>query len=492
MNTHRATLLLVAALSTTSACKRRPTQTQNNQGATDPSANGQAANGAPSNGANAPTGPTISGQTQGESSVRSVPPTPATGCPAQLANGALGPGTVHNATINTNETWTLEGSPHRFPDGAVIAANTTVTVAPCAVVLVGSDHMFQIEAGGAIMAVGDAAHPIRFGSDKNDPQAGDWDNIHFDEQARRSSRLAFVTIEHGGSDTGADVPSCLHNYLAGLDLQHVTIRACRGYGVFMQDNGTFSDTSTQLVVREGVVSGASQAGAVHFSNPNSVRTLPEGTYSGNEVSEVFVRSGTVTSTGTWRNPGVRYRVADDAELRVEGPASPVLTIAPGTTIAFGSSANFTIGWDGDGALTADGGSEASRITFTAAAAEPNPGAWEGVFIGERAIRSRTKLAWVTISYAAGDSGYDNACPPSEQDNDAALYLTAPLSADAVSHVKFTNLPENTAAIGRTWAAGPTTSFATPALGNDFAQSGNQCRQTPLRTAEGCADNARCD
>ncbi len=38
---------------------------------------------------------------------------------------------------------------------------------------------------------------------------------------------------------------------------------------------------------------------------------------------------------TWRNLGVPYHVADNADVRVDGPAAPVLTVAPGVTIRFG-------------------------------------------------------------------------------------------------------------------------------------------------------------
>lgn len=490
MNTRRAALLLLATLSTTSACRKK----NNPEAPQNPAPNANGTSAPVNNGAGtAPSGPTVSGQQNGESSVRSVPPTPATGCPALTPTAALGPGTVHNATINTNETWTLEGSPHRFPEGADISQNATVTVAPCAVVLVGAGYRFNVGEGGALLAVGDAQHPIRIGSDKNDAQPGDWSGVSFVDHARQSSRLSYVTIEHGGyAGSGWDYAACLNVAMSGLDLQHVTLRACRAFGAFVDRSGSFSDTSTDLTVKEVVAGDASQSGSVVFIEANSVRTLPQGTYTGNALNEIFVREGRITTSATWRNPGVRYHIADDAEIRVEGPTSPVLTIAPSTVIAMGSSANLTVGWDAEGGLIADGGNEAGRITFTGAATEPNAGSWEAIYLGARVLRARTKLAWVNIAYAGGDSGYDDACSHNTDDNDAALYVSSQLAPDAITHVTFTGLPEHTAAIARAWTGSTAVNFAAPALANDFSHTGNTCRQTPMRTADGCPDPARCD
>lgn len=485
-------MILCAVLAATSACRRRRAPdgpTPNANGASN--ANNTNGAGTPgTSSASGPSAPGISG-TQGQSSVESVPPTPATGCPAQQPNSALGPGTVHTEHITTNETWTLEGSPHRFPNGIVIEENVTVTVAPCAVVLLGEGRTFHVNGGGAVMAVGEAQRPIRIGSSKNEPQPGDWQALSFEEHARASSRLAHVTIEHGGATSAYGEASCLRSRLAGTDVQHVTLRACRGYGAWLADNGSFSTTSANLVVRETVVGGHGHSGAVYFQRANAVRTLPEGTYTGNEINEIAIGTNqAVDESGTWRNPGVRYHIADDVDLRIEGPRSPVVQIAPGTTIAFGSNSSIAVGFDAEGGLTADGGSEQGRITFTAAATEPNAGAWEGLLVGERALRSRTKFNWVTIAFAGGDSGYDEACAWNPQENDGALYLSSALPAENVSHVTFSGLPENAAAIVRVFR-GTTVDYGAAALGNNFG-AGTACKQSPVRGNEGCADNARCD
>ncbi|MDP3276295.1 MAG: hypothetical protein Q8Q09_13930 [Deltaproteobacteria bacterium] len=488
-NTH-ILLIALATVSSVSACRKRRPEANANAAQAQPSGTPSATPETPA----VPTTPGVTGaNSNAASSVRSTPPAPATGCPALIANAQLGAGTVHNRDITLNETWSLEGSPHRLPDGALIGDNVTLTLAPCTVVLVGHDQPMVVSSGGALVSVGDAEHPIRIGSDKIDPQPGDWDGLTFEEQSRSTSRLAFTTLEHGGRETG-ERPACLHNDRARLSVQHVTLRACRAYGVSVENAGSFSDDSVDLQVHEQVLGGASHGAAVVFYQADAVRTLPTGSYDRNEKSEILI-SGIgpiVTASGTWRNPGVRYVIAPDIDLRVQGAGAPVLTIAPGNTLAFGVGSNLTAGWDTEGGVVVDGSNEAGRITLTAASSDPSAGDWKGVFLGERVMRSRTKFNFVTIAYAGRDDSTSAPCPWNDNEDDGALYLSTPLPAQAISHVTFTNLPENTAAIVRAWYTGTLVSYTAPELGNDFAQAGTTCHQSPGRNGSTCPEPARCD
>src|SRR5204863_2079503 len=113
---------------------------------------------------------------------------------------------------------------------------------------------------------------------------------------------------------------------------------------------------------------------------------------------------TARTTGTWPNLGVRYHFVDDYDARIEGPTAPVITVAPGTTLAFGHHASLSVGWDAEGGLVADGAADATRITFTQAGSDPSPGAWEGIYLGARHNRTRTRLAFVNISFAGDSDG----------------------------------------------------------------------------------------
>jgi hypothetical protein len=488
-----ASLVLVAGAG---ACrKRQPAQTQASAAvpATVPTVGPNGTAPAPAD--NPAQAVQITGTNAGQSSIRSVPPTPATGCPAQQPNAALGPGTVHNHEITQNETWTLEGSPHRFPDGINIQSGATVTIAPCAVVLVGHDQGFHVHDGGALMAIGDAQHPIRIGSDNPNPQPGDWWGLEITEHARVTSRLAHTIIEHAGGGGGA-IESCLRVALNGFDVQNVTLQNCRAFGASVDDTGAFSATSSNLRVTGTVAGDAAHSGAVQFSHPNAVRTLPSGTYTGNVINEIYVTGGgadhPIRTTGTWQNPGVPYHIADNIDLRVEGPTGPILTIAPGTTIKFGRDAGLVVGWDAEGGLVADGQSEQGRITFTTASSDPSPGAWDGLTLGERFNRSRSRLDFVTISYGGGhDAG--GACAWGDHASGRALlHIHAVPQPQLLGHVRFVGVPDDGAALARNWN-GAAVNFAAASLGNDFGQLGAACHQTPVRNAQGsCGEPRACD
>jgi hypothetical protein len=482
----QASSTVLLALLASTGCKRRAQTESPTPSATAPAALAPGA-------AATPQAVRTTESAAGASSTRSTPPTAATGCPATQPNRALGPGTVHSSEITQSETWSLEGSPHRLPDGASIRTGATVTIAPCAVVLVGSRNRFLVDEGGALVAVGDAEHPIRIGSDNPDPQPGDWTGLAFHEQARSTSRLGFVTIEHGGASYRTH-SACLEIGLLGLEVQHVTAQHCRAFGVALTETGAFAPTSTALRVTGTVTRDAEQSAAVVFDHPNAVRTLPAGTYTGNEVDEILVTGGNsgrpVRTSGTWQNPGVRYRIEDHSGLWIEGPTGPVLTLAPGTTVAFGRDAELRVGLNAEGGIVADGQSEEGRITFTSASSDPSPGSWSGIVLGERFNRARSRFQFATIGYGGMHA---SLCSWSEdQAQQAMVRIDAPPHAELFRHVRFTGAPENGAVIGRTWN-GAAVNFATATLGNDFAQAGTSCRQSPVRDASGgCGDTRPCE
>lgn len=433
------------------------------------------------------------------SSVRTPAPSRASGCPALTPTAALLPGTVHDAQVQRNETWSLEDSPHRVPDGLVVQDGATLTVAPCAVVLVGNGRGIEVRDGAGLAAAGDAQRPVRFGSDNAQPQAGDWQGVWFSNNARRNQRLSHVVIEHGGADwTGRT--ACLYVAAPGLHVDHVSALHCRGFGVALVEGGSFAADSSDLTVTSAVAGNAAQTGAVYVQRAPSVGSLPAGAYTGNAVDEVFIAEAvsnsdeaTIRQSATWRNPGVPYHFADGADLRIEGPTAPVLTIAPGTTLRFGRGGGISVGYDAEGGLVMDGGAEATRITLRPAGTDEGPAQWHGVYLGPRYNRTATRLRYVTIRNA-GEGWNGNLCDWEGTSSDNPfLMIEAQPSAGAIEHLTFAGAGPDGVAIGRRWNGAPI-DFNAPAAGNDFTQLGTACHQSPQPDASGaCPDPApRCD
>lgn len=488
--------LSVASASGLVACKRRSEPAPTPPPAVAPT---PAPAAAPPSGQPAPAPTPAPAQGAAESSVRTPAPARAAGCPATLANAALGAGTVHNGAVAGNETWTLEDSPHRLPDGMTIGNGATLTVAPCAVVLVGHGQWFTVGEGGTLVAAGDPEHPIRFGSDNPTPQAGDWNGVFLGPLARRSSRISHALIEHAGGDSDIDHAAGLVSELVGLDVRNVTLRANRGFGLSVLGGGSFAATSAGITVTGTVAADASRTGSVQFIQPVNVHTLPAGTYTGNALDEVLVVNGgagdgsAIRQSGVWRNPGVAYHINENVELTVEGPTGPVLTVAPGSTLRFGRGASLTVGWRSEGGLVLDGGSEAGRITLTSAGQDTSPAQWTGIFLGERFNRSGSKLNFVTIRNAGAESPVSPCHTAAQTTNQAAIYLQAAPPPTLIAHTTIANSGAGAAGIARNFVG--VVDFAAPALGNDFSSLGSPCRQSPAQTAgQNCpeAESARCN
>ncbi len=423
------------------------------------------------------------------SSVRTPAPSRATGCPALAATAALLPGTVHDASVQRDETWTLEGSPHRVPDGLEVQDGATLTIAPCAVVLVGGGNGVWVRDGAGLSAVGDAQHPVRFGSNNPQPQAGDWKGVWFNANARRNQRLSHVVMEHGGADWDGRT-ACLYVAAPGLHVDHLSAQHCRGFGVALVEGGTFTADSSDLTVTGAIAANAPQTGAVYVQRAPSVASLPPGAYTGNALDEVFVAEAagsndqvTIRQTSTWRNPGVPYHLADNADVRIDGPTAPVLTIAPGTTLRFGRGAGISVGYEAEGGLVMDGGAEATRITLRPAGTDEGPAQWHGVYLGPRYNRTATRLRYVTIRNA-GEGWNGQLCDWEGTSSDNPfLMIEAQPNAGAIEHIAFAGADPTGVAIGRRWNGSPV-DFNLPAAGNDFTQFGTGCHQSPQADANG--------
>lgn len=405
----------------------------------------------------------------------------ATGCPATDAANVALPGTVHPSDLSGTQTWTLAGSPHRVPDGLSIQEGASLTIEPCARVIVGDGQGIWVADGATLVAMGREGQPITFDASPSDSARGVWNGIRFAAGARAASKLHHVLVEEAGGDSG--YPGAVHlddGFV--LDARELRIVRSGRDGVFLAGTARFAPGSAGLVVTE---SGRTEepSAPVRFGDASSVGSLPDGTYTGNSNDEIVVESDHVRATATWRSPGVRYRLLQG--LRVEGESGPILTVAPGTTLAFAPETTLWVAYGEDGALVLDGGSEEGRIVLTSARPVPDAGDWSGIHFGERVSRAATKLSFVTIRFAGRADGYDGiGCGEASP---AAITITGRDLGARIDHVKLEQLEPSSYAIARDFAAADATDYTAPALGMDFG-GGQRCAQSLNRGAdESCPD-----
>ena len=349
------------------------------------------------------------------------------------AKPTAGP-TSHAGSINS-ETWTADTSPHILSSNTTI--NGTVTIQPCAEVLIAAGSSVSVSATGKFIADGLVNKPIHIG-----PSVAGKPFAQIRTVNGGTIHMSYVSIDGGGD------PSNILPYLTGtLDLQgadqtqpsqptlfanHVLVRDSRSNGIVLRDGAGFAPGSSDLTV-----TGSLQFPVSIWSR--AVGTLPSGKYTGNTTDEILL-PGTASYEGvaestTMHDRGVPYRVGHPTSfgtLRVDvlpNVKTPVvLTIEPGVVLRFKKGGMMTV-TAGVGTTPALGslvavGTAAKPIIFTSADDAPAPGDWLGIWYGllPSAIN---KIDFARIEYAGGTSSSgSDACnvPPIGQQNDAAIRI----------------------------------------------------------------------
>lgn len=340
--------------------------------------------------------------------------------------------TKHDSFIRKDETWTADGSPHVLTWDVYVTDGATLTIEPCAEVLLEKGRVLGTR-DGKLLAEGTATKPIRIAG----KDGAHWTKLEFN--APGLARLAYVTVEGGGGagindqdDTSVEVRG-KGGVLSVpvLYVDHVTVKGSRGAGVAVHGWATFVEGSHDLVV--------TGSGGDRFPYPisieeHSIDALPTGSYTGNEKDEIYLRLAGAGGAGdglqsdaTLHDRGVPYRLDGGFNVAVnEDGKLSTLTIEPGVTVKVPKGKAFKIEtWTGDtpasGALRALGTSE-RPIVFTSAEDSPAPGDWMGLWFGN-IPSAANKLDHVIIEYAGADCGCSMGSCSNITDSEGAVMLS---------------------------------------------------------------------
>ncbi|RME28372.1 MAG: hypothetical protein D6806_03010, partial [Deltaproteobacteria bacterium] len=185
-------------------------------------------------------------------------------CPATMTDLSGLAGTVHEDPITQDTTWTAEDSPHIVSKGNthLNITGATLTIEPCAVVLLDPESGIKVSGGGSLVADGTASEPIRFGRNGSDP----WQDLVIEKDSH--AVLHEVTLEGGGSNaTGSYSGATLvalgptdRQYVANVEVRNLTVRDSQGLGVLMRRHTAFVQGSSGLVI-SGSGAASSQGAA---------------------------------------------------------------------------------------------------------------------------------------------------------------------------------------------------------------------------------------
>jgi hypothetical protein len=307
--------------------------------------------------------------------------------------------TVHSENITGNETWWPSGNPHIVTQDIAVWEGGSLTIKPGC--LVKFDSGASIGCGwttaGTIVAVGKADTTITFTSNETPASPGDWDGFGFFEGTTSNTRFSYCTIEYAGAEGQA----ILVAWDAALKMDHCTIRRSAGRGIFYDHAGHVEQFNNNTITE--------CAGYPLALDPDHVRHLGTGNdYTGNDAGfdAIEVSYGGVETSATWRDQGVPYRVTENGNVWVGSTTTPIiLTIEAGTTIEFEANAEMTIGYTVQAGIIAEGTST-NPITFTSAAASPQPGDWNHLWIAGEVVDAQCRLTHCIFEYGGG-GGYGN-------------------------------------------------------------------------------------
>ncbi len=299
---------------------------------------------------------------------------------------------VEGDAISTTGTWLNHGVPYIVAGDAYVQDDATLTINAGTTISMNPNVEFYCgyASPGSIIAIGTATEPITFTS-LTDTVAGIWRSLGFYSNAISTARLSYCVVERAGSGGGkgaVTVDDCR------IKIDNCTVRRNALYGVYCEGGtGYFDDFSNNTITTSGEYSVRMEA--------DKARTLGGGNVlTGNTKDGVQVAGGPVSTTGTWLNHGVPYVISSDVNIGDDN-TSPVITIAPGTTVKLQSNTELYCGYTGSGGLVADGTS--GRITFTSSVPTPSRGDWYSIGFYGRTIDAVSKLVNCTVEYGGGDS-----------------------------------------------------------------------------------------
>ena len=288
---------------------------------------------------------------------------------ADLGSGVI---EIAGGDVTADTTWYNHGVPYHVLATVEVGAQQapTLTVEAGAVLLFEEDTFLrvgQFEQGSLIADGSDG--DILFDSLRTVPEQGDWIGV-IAGPLTVEARFHKVQLSHAGGHYSS--PGFGWGADAALIARSVTVAVT---------DTIFRANVKSMVLYDGADLSAFSGNV--FDNPDveveiivdaQAATTMSGSNTFAAEDRIEITGGTVEASGTWHNAGAPYRVREP--VYVEGDAAPELTIAPGVTLEFHELAHLTIGADKQGALIADGTSEA--ITMRSARAVPGAGDWQAV------------------------------------------------------------------------------------------------------------------
>jgi len=327
-----------------------------------------------------------------------------------------------------------------------VASGALLTINP-GVKIYGSDGNAYLNISGSLKAeANEEDEKIVFTSSKEQPNAGDWGYINFDDSS--SGIMKNVIIEYAGgiADTSGYainrsalyiysspiidnvniryIGNTSNDYSVGIwiasdgapIIKNCTLDNIETYGIYAVSGSGVPSAKGNYQILNSKINASS--GAIYISLDNNTPIISGNDFSGSGHNESALIKGVITGDMIWD---------DDMKIlnNVSVASGATLTINPGVKIYASDGSTYL---NISGTLKAEADGENERIIFTSDEAEPKGGDWGYIQFLEG---SAGIMKYVTIEYAGGTADSSGTII-----NRAALYI---YSSPKLDHVTIQNV-----------------------------------------------------
>lgn len=263
------------------------------------------------------------------------------------------------------------------------AVHGDLTINPGVTIQFGTDAGLVIYNDASIQSLGTAQQPVVLtGEDKT---AGSWLGVFIDSNDTKNT-LQFTRIDYAGGapfNSNGDLGAVIVWSDTHLKMTNTTIRHSASYGF----NASYG--RDELMLKDNTITSGKAPMIMLAAYPTMISG---GTYSGNEMDAIVVKSDQLTGQHTWTELGVPYRISNSVSLQ----SGANLTIQPGVTLEFEDNGSLDVNENasGDSSLIAIGTNE-KPIVFTAV--NKISAAWQGLRFDT--LSPLNEVAFATIAHA---------------------------------------------------------------------------------------------
>jgi hypothetical protein len=308
-------------------------------------------------------------------------------------NGA--PINVDGGTVATSATWLNPGTPIVVTETIRVEGTTSpiLTLSPGTLLQFAANTALFVGYGnpGQLLATGTATAPIVLTSKATTPGPGDWDGIQLYNGTANGTKLAYLKLDYCGTANGGCIEGTSGVKTGFVTIDNVTIDHVGAKGNGIIENGAASNFK---ITNCTFPAGAIQTGqyAIYVEAPSFAGIGAGNIYNGAMIN---LAGGDLDASTTWVAPGTPIVVTE--LLRVQGAATPVLTIGAGMAFKFAAAMGIWVGYGDPGKLVVNG-TAAARVDMTSLASAPRAGDWQGIIVWNAA---EATLAYTDIAYAGG-------------------------------------------------------------------------------------------